>query len=357
MLRPYQLWKGGVLMTNEEMTRAALANDANFDGVFWYGVKSTGIYCRPSCASRSPKAENMVFFASPQAAGQAGYRPCKRCRPDLKEYQPVQELARKMKAVIDDGFAQKAVMFEALKQLGVSPRRAIEIFKESYHTTPGAYADSLRIAQARRRLRETDETVLDIALSLGFESLSAFYSLFGKAVEMPPAAYRRAMRSGTQASGTAQVYQTPFGPVTVAANEGAVTRLFFGDAPSGMPMRASGLTDQAAEQLTEYFKGLRQAFTVPLRPAGTLFQRRVWEELLKIPYGETATYGQLAQRIGRPTAARAVGMANHHNPIAVLIPCHRVVGANGSLTGYAAGLPMKRRLLELETNFHKNEET
>ncbi|HPJ03534.1 MAG TPA: methylated-DNA--[protein]-cysteine S-methyltransferase [Candidatus Limiplasma sp.] len=344
-------------MTNEAMTRAALANDASFDGVFWYGVKSTGIYCRPSCVSRSPRPENMVFFASPQAAAQAGYRPCKRCRPDLKEYQPVQELARTMKTVIDDGFAQKAVMFEALKQLGVSPRRAIEIFKESYHTTPGAYADSLRIAQAKLRLCETDETVLDIALSLGFESLSAFYALFGKAVEMPPAAYRRAMRSGIQAAGMAQVYQTPLGPVTVAANEGAVTRLFFGAAPSGMPLRASGLTDLAAEQFVEYLKGLRQAFTVPLRPAGTPFQRRVWEELLKIPYGETATYGQLAQRIGRPTAARAVGMANHHNPIAVLIPCHRVVGANGALTGYAAGLPMKRRLLELESNFHRNEDT
>jgi AraC family transcriptional regulator, regulatory protein of adaptative response / methylated-DNA-[protein]-cysteine methyltransferase len=342
-------------MTKDEMTRAALHNDANFDGVFWYGVKSTGVYCRPSCASRTPKAENMEFFSSAREAERAGYRPCKRCRPDLAAYQPVLETAQQMKAVIDDGFLKKAEMFGRLKQLGVSPKRAIEIFKEAYHMTPGAYADVLRIAEARRRLRGTDEPLLDIALALGFESLSAFYTLFGKASDTTPVAYRRAARSALPETGTAQTYQTPFGPVTVASDGGAVTRVRFGDGLPGLPAKATALTDLAAEQLTEYFGGKRQSFAVPLRPAGTPFQRRVWEELQKIPYGETATYGQVAQRIGRPSAARAVGMANHQNPIAVMIPCHRVVGANGALTGYAAGLPMKRRLLELEANAAEKE--
>ena len=193
-------------MTIDEMKTAALLNDEAYDGVFWYGVKSTGVYCRPSCRSRRPKAENMAFFPSAQAAEQAGYRPCKRCRPDLAVYQPVQETARRMKAVIDGEFMRKAAMFEALKQIGVGPKRAIEIFKEAYHTTPGAYADGLRIAEARRRLRETDETILDIALALGFESLSAFYALFGKAAETTPAAYRRAARSAVRTADVAQVY-------------------------------------------------------------------------------------------------------------------------------------------------------
>ncbi|MBE0601612.1 MAG: methylated-DNA--[protein]-cysteine S-methyltransferase, partial [Firmicutes bacterium] len=321
-------------MTKDDMLRAALANDAAFDGVFWYGVKSTGVYCRPSCASRAPKPENMAFFPTAQAAEQAGYRPCKRCRPDLAVYQPALETAEQMKAVIDDGFLQKTAMFERLKRLVVSPKRAIEIFREVYRTTPGAYADALRIAEARRRLRETDEPILDIALALGFESVSAFYALFGKAAEITPAAYRRAARSALPETGTAQRYQTPFGPVTITADGDAITRLRFGDTPPALPLRRTQITDLAARQLTEYFGGTRQSFTVPLRPAGTPFQRRVWEELLQIPYGETATYGQIARRIGKPSAARAVGMANHHNPIAVLVPCHRVVGINGALTGY-----------------------
>ena len=342
-------------MTKEEMTHAALANDANFDGVFWYGVKSTGVYCRPSCASRAPKPENMAFFPSAQAAEQAGYRPCKRCRPDLAVYQPALETAEQMKAVIDDGFLQKTEMFEALKRLGVSPKRAIEIFREAYRTTPGAYADELRVAEARRRLRETDEPILDIALALGFESVSAFYALFGKAADISPAAYRKAARSARPETEAAQTYQTPFGPVTIDADESAVIRVRFGGELSAAPRKHTEIADQAAEQLAEYFSGRRQSFTVPLRPAGTPFQKRVWEELLQIPYGETVTYGQVALRIGRPTAARAVGMANHQNPIAVMIPCHRVVGANGALTGYAAGLPMKRRLLDLELNTAKKE--
>lgn len=345
--------KGGVRMTKDEMARAALHNDASFDGVFWYGVKTTGVYCRPSCVSRTPKQGNMEFFASSREAEQAGYRPCKRCRPDLFVYQPALEAAERMKAVIDDGFLRKAEMFERLKQLGVGPKRAIEIFRDAYRTTPGAYADGLRIAEAQRRLRETGESILDIALELGFESVSAFYSLFGKAADTTPAAYRRAARSAVPETGTIQVVQTPFGLVTITADDDAITRVRFGDAPAALPLRKTEITALAAEQLTEYFNGLRRSFTVPLRPAGTPFQRRVWEELQKIPYGETTTYGQIAQKIGRPTAARAVGMANHKNPIAVIIPCHRVVGANGSLVGYAAGLPMKRRLLDLEANTAK----
>lgn len=333
-------------MTREEMLMAVRENDAKYDGAFTDAVKSTGVYCRPSCASRQPKPENILLFSSPAEAEAAGFRPCKRCRPDLAVYRPAQELAREMKAVVESGFLEKAAMFDKLKGIGVTPKRAIEIFKAEYGVTPGAYADGLRAAEARRRLLETDEPIVDIAYSLGFESLSAFYAMFGKTAELSPAAFRKAVME--QGAGTARLYQTEFGAVTVAADDRAVTAVRFGDAPVLWPRGGNALTDLAAGQLAEYFGGRRQRFTVPIRPAGTDFQRQVWEALLLIPYGQTRSYSQVASSIGRPGAARAVGMANHQNPIAVLIPCHRVVGANGALTGYAAGLPVKRRLLELE---------
>ena len=333
-------------MTREEMLRAVAENDAQYDGAFAYAVKTTGVYCRPSCTSRRPKPENILLFSSPAEAEDAGFRPCKRCRPDLAVYQPVRELAREMKAVVESGFLEKAAMFDKLKGLGVTPKRAIEIFKAEYGVTPGAYADSLRIAEARRRLLETDAPVLDIAFALGFESLSAFYALFGKTMETTPAAFRKA--AAKLGAGAAHVYQTEFGAVAVSADGRAVTGVRFGDAPLMKEGGRSALTDMAADQFVEYFSGRRQRFTIPLHPAGTAFQRRVWAALQEIPYGQTQSYAQVARRIGRPAAARAVGMANRRNPIAVLIPCHRVVGSNGALTGYAAGLPMKRRLLALE---------
>lgn len=345
MLSQWEGTKGGEDMTREEMLRAVAENDAGYDGAFTYAVKSTGVYCRPSCTSRRPKPENIVLFDSPAEAEAAGFRPCKRCRPDLAVYQPARELAREMKTVVEDEFLEKAAMFDKLKGLGVTPKRAIEIFKAEYGVTPGAYADSLRVAEARRLL-ETDAPILDIAYALGFESLSAFYALFGKTMEMSPAAFRKTVAE--QGAGSAQLYQTDIGAMTIAADDRAVTAVRFGDAPLVKKSGRSALTDLAAAQLTEYFNGRRQRFTVPIRPEGTAFQRQVWAALLLIPYGQTQSYSQVAGRIGRPTAARAVGMANRKNPIAILIPCHRVVGANGALTGYAAGLPMKRRLLALE---------
>ncbi|MFH1512748.1 MAG: methylated-DNA--[protein]-cysteine S-methyltransferase [Bacillota bacterium] len=341
-------------MTRDEMLKASAENDAAFDGAFVYAVRSTGIYCRPSCKSRRPKAENMLFFDTPAQAEAAGYRPCKRCRPDLRAYQPARELAQEMKRVIEAGFLKKAAMFDALRQLGVTKKRSIEIFKAQYGVTPGAYADSLRMAEARRMLKETDAPILDIACALGFESLSAFYALFGKTMETTPAAYRKA-EAAAQAAYTS-VYHTDFGDLTISAAADAVTGVRFGQPPPTQPQARSALTDLAAAQLREYFGGRRQSFSVPVRPAGTPFQQQVWRELGQIPFGQTASYQQVAQRIGRPTAGRAVGMANRKNPILILIPCHRVVGKHGALTGYAAGLPLKRRLLELEQAICRGED-
>ncbi len=339
-------------MTEADMRNAVMANDGAFDGQFFYAVKTTNIYCRPSCKSRTPNPQNLLFFQTAAQAQAAGFRPCKRCRPDLPDYRPAQALAQTMRAVIEETYRDKPAMFERLKRLPVSQKRALEVFRAAYGETPGAVADGLRIAEARRLLAQTDTPILDVSLALGFESLSAFYAMFGKVMEQTPAAFRRGAAQ-TAKTGAACVYQTALGPLTVAADAQAVTAVRFGGADAACPHGQNPLADQAAAELTQYFAGERQSFSVPLRPAGTPFQREVWNALLEIPYGETRSYAQIARRIGRPAAARAVGAANRGNPIAVLIPCHRVVGADGALTGYAAGLPLKRRLLELEQNLMK----
>ena len=179
-------------MTEADRIQAVLESDAAYDGRFFYAVKTTGVYCRPSCKSRRPKAENLLFFDTAAEAAAAGYRPCKRCRPDLAEYRPSRAFAQEMRRVIDAEFLQKAAMFEHLKGLGVSPKRSIELFKAEYGMTPGDYADGLRMEEARRLLAQTGMPVLDVAYTLGFESLSAFYALFGKAADVTPAQYRKA---------------------------------------------------------------------------------------------------------------------------------------------------------------------
>ncbi len=323
--------------------------DGAFDGAFFYAVQTTRIYCRPSCKSKKPNLTNLRFFETAADARAAGFRPCKRCRPDLAEYSPARALAETMKAVILETYRDKPAMFERLSRLPVSQKHAVSVFKAAYGAAPGAYADALRIKEARRLLAETDTPILDVAYALGFESLSAFYAMFGRAAETTPAAFRRAAAQKT-GPGAARVYHTAFGPLAITADAQAVTAVSFGGEEAACPRGENALADRAAAELAQYFAGERTAFTVALNPAGTPFQREVWNALLEIPYGETRSYAQIARRIGRPSAARAVGAANRRNPIAVLIPCHRVVGANGALTGYAAGLPLKRRLLELEQN-------
>lgn len=339
-------------MTTKEKYEAVVKNDASCDGRFCYAVKSTGIYCRPSCRSRKPNLENILFFDTPQEARQAGFRPCKRCCPDLDVYRPVGLLAEQMRQVAEAGFPDKSRVFSQLGQMGVTPKRASEIFKERFGVSPGTYMDRLRVGEACRRLSDTDDAIIEIAFALGFESVGAFYSFFGGHTGKAPGEYRadaRARRGASDAGGGAFVYPTALGEMTIAADDLAVTAVRLGRfAPP--QSRENALTEQAARQLEQYLAGARKAFTVPLRPAGTPFQRAVWQALREIPYGETRSYQQIAEQTGNGRACRAVGMANNKNPILILIPCHRVVGKNGSLVGYAAGLPVKQRLLALETS-------
>lgn len=178
-------------MTEQEMWQAVLDNDAGYDGVFYYAVKTTGIYCRPSCRSKPPKRENICFFETSEQARKAGFRPCKRCRSDLTDYQPMKKIAEDVKHKIEKVYREQIDLCQKLNEIGVTGRRLADIFKDEYGMTPKAYADHLRLAEAKRLLASTDEHVIDIAYSVGFGSLSAFYHFFSKEVHITPSEYRK----------------------------------------------------------------------------------------------------------------------------------------------------------------------
>ncbi len=181
-------------MSCAEMYDAVISNDENYDTVFFYAVKSTGIYCRPSCKSRAPKAENIEYFKTADEAASAGYRPCKRCRSDLPLYNPTKNIANKLKNLIDDMFKEAESLNSQMDKLGLSRKRMVEVFKEEYGKTPSGYLNDLRYKEAVRLLEQTDNEVIDIAYSVGFSSLSAFYNFFKERANMTPVAYRKGKR-------------------------------------------------------------------------------------------------------------------------------------------------------------------
>ncbi len=178
----------------DEMCDAVIQNDESYDNLFFYAVKSTGIYCRPSCKSKTPKVENIEFYKTAQEAIKAGYRPCKRCRSDLLSYEPMKDIAKKLKYIIDDMFAQAKNLNSEIDKLGLSRKRMVEIFKQEYAITPSGYVNDLRYKEAIRLLEQTDKEIIDIAYSVGFSSLSAFYKFFKERANMSPAVYRKGKR-------------------------------------------------------------------------------------------------------------------------------------------------------------------
>lgn len=345
-------------MKDDEMWEAVRDCDAACDGKFYYGVKTTGIYCRPSCKSKLPKRENVVFFRTREEAEKAGFRPCKRCRQDLLQYDPALELSERTKELVDQHFSDRLKLGRDMKGMGVSRKHLTQIFKQQYDITPSEYLMQVRIAAARKLLQDGAD-IPDAAGMARYENLSEFYDHFRRQTGMTPARYRQIFADNISRS----VLDTPIGPLKIIASQDAVLcveqtgresldagaqagqipadRILSGDASGEM-------VKDCKAQLGEYFAGRRRTFDLPLSPEGTDFQKNVWMHLRDIPYGETRTYGELAEMAGNRKASRAVGMANHCNPILILVPCHRVIGANGSLTGYAAGIEAKKFLLALE---------
>ena len=178
-------------MTEQEMWQAVLNNDEGYDGIFFYAVKTTGIYCRPSCKSKPPNRENICFFETSEQARKAGFRPCKRCRSNLNSYHPMKQIAEDVKNKIKRNYREQIDLYQVLNEVGITNRRITDIFKNEYGMTPKAYVNSLRLEEIKRLLTNTDEKVIDIAYSVGFGSLSAFYNFFKKEVHMTPSAFRK----------------------------------------------------------------------------------------------------------------------------------------------------------------------
>jgi len=337
----------------DEMYDAVVRRDAGYDGIFLTAVASTGIFCRPSCPARKPLRENVEFFATARDALFAGYRACRRCRP----LEPAGTAPPWLRSLLDDVAATPAEPWRDadLEARGLDPARVRRWFKRQYGMTFQAYRRGLRLGHALGQLRE-GASVTSAAFDSGYDSLSGFSEALQQLVGRAPGASRDA---------TPVVLArllTPLGPMIAGATDDGLCLLEFSDRrmleeqlrriarllPGPLTPGRHALLEQTEGELRRYFAGELREFTVPLAAPGSEFQRRVWDGLRRIPYGTTRSYAQQAAAIGRPDAVRAVARANGDNRIAIVIPCHRVVGSDGRLTGYGGGLWRKRWLLNLE---------
>ena len=345
-----------MLEDTDRLYRALIERDAGFEGLFVVGVTTTGIFCRPTCPARKPKREHVLFFASGGEALLHGFRPCKVCRPLAPHGAFPDWLAPLMDELADDPAAR--VHDRELRERGIDPARVRRWFKRHHDMTFQAYLRALRIGHAYGRIAAGD-SVTGAAFESGYDSLSGFAHSFRRSVGFSP------VESGQHSIATIARIPTPLGPMLAGAVESGLCLLEFTDrrmieAQIDRVRRLLGVKvlpgmsrffGPLREQLDAYFAGRLHRFDLPLVASGTPFQRRVWRELCAIPYGETRSYSDQAARIGKPEAVRAVARANGDNRIAILIPCHRVVGKNGALTGYGGGLARKRYLLELENRY------
>lgn len=335
---------------------AVAARDLAADGVFWYGVVTTGVYCRPSCASRPARRENVRFYESCNEAERAGFRPCKRCKPDQpalvqQHTTMVAETCRQIEN------AETPPGLEALAQTaGMSRYHFHRIFKAVTGVTPKAYAAALRAKRVREKLAG-DGKVIDAVFDAGFNSSGRFYAASNQLLGMTPARFRT---GGMDAVIRFAVGECTLGAILVAATGKGVCAILLGDDADALVRdlqdrfpRAEIIGEDAMfEQTVARVVGLvewpAQGLALPLDVRGTAFQQRVWQALRKIPAGSTASYSEIAERIGAPRAARAVAQACAANALAIAIPCHRVVRSDGALSGYRWGVARKCALLERE---------
>ena len=336
-------------ISDDEAWIAVLARDRGADGRFVTGVLSTGIYCRPSCAARHPRRENVRFFRDGVAARAAGLRPCLRCSPD--------DVSRDERAVLAAVAAIKAAgqplaLAGLAADAGYSPAHFQRVFTRHTGLSPAAYARALREERAREALSGAGR-VTDAIYDAGFSAPSRFYDATEGKLGMAPSAW---MKGGAGVTIRWGVIETSLGAMLVAATDKGVCRLSFNEGEADLRRRfpraelVAGDADFAAllKMVVSFVEAPYQSVNIPLDVKGTAFQEAVWRELQRIPMGETRSYAQLAAAVGNPGAVRAAGSANGANNVAVLIPCHRVIRSDGSLGGYAYGIEIKRRLLEKE---------
>ena len=337
----------------EMMYDASFHKNSDFEGVFWMGVKTTGIFCRPTCTARKPKPENVEFFTNVKDAILKGYRPCKVCKP----LENPGETPEYIQLILEELRLDPSLKFKDsdLIQRGVEPATIRRWFQKNHGITFQAFQRIFKLNSAFKKIQQ-GENVIETAYDSGFESLSGFSESFKNIFGVSP------KNSKEQNIIDLKRIETPIGTMYAAAIEKGICMLEFTDrkmletefkdlAKSLNATIVQGENRHFAtleKELKLYFKGELQRFTVPLFPIGTEFQKSVWQILMQIPYGETWNYRKQSEVLGDVRKVRAVANANGMNKISILIPCHRVIGSNGTLTGYGGGIWRKQKLLELE---------
>lgn len=348
------------MITNKQQIndyyQALVARDESYVGVFFVGVKTTDIFCIANCRARKPKFENVVFYSNFKEALSAGFRPCKICKPTENAHEAPSQITTAL-ALIKENPTEKITDYQ-LKQHQLSPELIRRWFNKNYGMTFQAYQRMLRINNAYQSLKKGKNST-EVAFDNGYESLSGFAYTFKKLVGKSP--------SESQSAGVILISRltTPLGPMFICAtNEGIcllefVERKMLETEFQQLQQRLKSTIVHgenehiklAKIQLSEYFCGSRSEFNLSLVTPGTDFQQQVWQALSTIPFGKTVSYQQQAEKINKPTAVRAVATANGCNRIAIIVPCHRVIGKNGHLTGYAGGLARKKWLLDHEAKY------
>lgn len=344
-------------MKAQEQWRAVAGRDRAADGSFVYGVRSTGIYCRPSCPSRRPRRDGVTFFESGAAAERAGFRACRRCRPDAPPRATLVERAIRALARLSDGDGERVTLPRLATAVGASPEHVQRAFRKTLGVSPRELADARRLQVFKRALKE-GKSVTDATYEAGFGSSSRVYERASRALGMTPGVYSR---GGTGTTVRYACVPCSLGRLLVAATDRGVcavklgstdaelVRLLRAEFPSATVTEADPSMQAWIEEILRIAEGApRGAADVPLDIRGSAFQWKVWRELQKIPAGETRSYGDIARRIGRPTAARAVARACATNPVCLVVPCHRVVASGGGLGGYHWGAGRKRAILQRE---------
>lgn len=344
---------------NKIYYQALLDKNSEYEGVFFVGVKTTGVFCRPTCSARKPKFTNCEFFKSAKEALLASFRPCMRCKPLLSANQTSAIMQQLITAV--ENYPEKRWKDKDFKELGIDASTIRRQFKKKFNMTFVEYARARRMGLAMKQIRE-GQLVIEAQLSSGYESDSGFRDAFSRIMGAPPSLIKE-----THQVLKAAWLDSPLGPMLAIADEQALYLLEFVDRRGlereierlRMKTKSAiipGYTDpiySIEKELKLYYEGQVHTFYTRLAFIGTPFQCAVWHELKKIPAGETCTYSEIAKRLGNPLAVRAVARANGANQLALIIPCHRVIGADGKLTGYGGGLARKKWLIDHEKNINK----
>jgi AraC family transcriptional regulator of adaptative response/methylated-DNA-[protein]-cysteine methyltransferase len=335
---------------------AVASRDTQSDGVFVYGVRTTGIYCRPSCASRRPNAKHVALFALPEEAERAGFRPCRRCHPRQERRDAQAEMIRRVCREIETSEEGRAGLRRLAAVARLSAAHLQRTFRKAMGITPRQYADAIRAARLKSSLRkETDVTTA--LYEAGYGSASRLYERSNAQLGMTPATYGRGGRGmnisytiADSALGRVLVAETNRGisAVSLGEDDARLTAALREEYPHAEIRRGSGEHSEWVRAIVRHLAGLNPRLDLPTDVAATAFQRRVWEALRAIPPGTTRTYSEMAGALGRPKATRAVARACATNPAAIVVPCHRVVRKDGSLGGYRWGLKRKEQLLRQE---------